>query len=299
MLAAVARGNPRRALVLTGVVLAAGACAGPLPAIARPPTRALDLALPAGALHVTDTGEGEEALVFVHGWLCDGRVFRAQVPALSDVARLVVVDLPGHGGSAAPVGPLTMAGLADAVALALAELGVARAVVVGHSNGSPVALQLARRHPRLVRGLVVIEGALVLMVGDAAARERLLAPFKGEGAAQRALDAARASLSPGRSAAELEDLVAMAAAISTQVMESSLDAAWDPSAWSEERLPVPVLAIMAASPYWSPEYWDRVAAFVPDLEQVTWPGTHLLMLDRPEDVNRAIATFVRRRGLLD
>ncbi len=46
-------------------------------------------------------GSGEPTLVFVHGWSCDSRYWREQVPALSPKHRVVVLDLAGHGHSGA------------------------------------------------------------------------------------------------------------------------------------------------------------------------------------------------------
>ncbi len=44
-------------------------------------------------------GKGEPTLLFVHGWSCDARYWRAQVPVFSKKYRVVVLDLAGHGHS--------------------------------------------------------------------------------------------------------------------------------------------------------------------------------------------------------
>lgn len=44
-------------------------------------------------------GVGEPTLVFVHGWSCDARYWRAQVPVFSKKYRVVILDLAGHGHS--------------------------------------------------------------------------------------------------------------------------------------------------------------------------------------------------------
>ena len=44
-------------------------------------------------------GTGEPALIFVHGWSCDARYWRAQTPHFSGKHRVVFLDLAGHGHS--------------------------------------------------------------------------------------------------------------------------------------------------------------------------------------------------------
>ena len=44
-------------------------------------------------------GAGGPTLVFVHGWSCDSRYWRAQVPVFSKNYRVVTMDLAGHGNS--------------------------------------------------------------------------------------------------------------------------------------------------------------------------------------------------------
>ena len=51
------------------------------------------------AIHYTVLGEGEPALVFVHGWCCDSGYWKEQVPHFSQQYMVVTVDLGGHGES--------------------------------------------------------------------------------------------------------------------------------------------------------------------------------------------------------
>lgn len=69
--------------------------------------------------------------------------------------RLVMLDYPGVGRSGAWRAPRTFAGLADEVARFMTRVGLARADVLGWSMGGFVAQQLAIRHPRRVRRLVL------------------------------------------------------------------------------------------------------------------------------------------------
>jgi pimeloyl-ACP methyl ester carboxylesterase len=106
-------------------------------------------------LRVFEAGEGP-VLVLLHGLGGAASNWLAVAPALAERGRVVVPELPGHGGSSALPAPVaTLDAYADRVAGVLD----APAVVAGHSLGGVVALRLALRHPQLVRGLVLAGSA--------------------------------------------------------------------------------------------------------------------------------------------
>jgi pimeloyl-ACP methyl ester carboxylesterase len=83
-------------------------------------------------------------------------------PLLAGLARdrtVVVADPQGHGRTGDVERPLTYEGLADDGAALLAHLGIPRADAVGFSMGGAVVLQLALRHPDVVRTLTVISAS--------------------------------------------------------------------------------------------------------------------------------------------
>jgi pimeloyl-ACP methyl ester carboxylesterase len=97
-------------------------------------------------------------LLLLHGF--GGAAWNyAELAPLLHGRRLVVPDLPGHGGSS-PLPATTIAGIADVVASLLnGPLLGGRIDVVGHSMGGVVALRLAERHPHLVRRIVLAAAA--------------------------------------------------------------------------------------------------------------------------------------------
>lgn len=106
-------------------------------------------------LRVLEAGEGP-AVALLHGLGGAASNWLAVAPALAGRARVVVPELPGHGGSSALPAPVaTLDAYADRVAGVLD----APAVVAGHSLGGLVALRLALRHPQFVRGLVLAGSA--------------------------------------------------------------------------------------------------------------------------------------------
>ncbi|NBD08403.1 alpha/beta fold hydrolase [Corallococcus silvisoli] len=105
-------------------------------------------------LFALDVGQGHP-VVFLHGGLADHRAALFRVAKLADTHRLLCPDLRGSGRSI-HTGPLSWDRLADDVAALLGHLGVEHAVIGGTSMGSAVALRVALRHPRLLRGLILM-----------------------------------------------------------------------------------------------------------------------------------------------
>jgi len=103
-------------------------------------------------LHVESVGAGPP-LVLLHGFALHGGVFAPVVPALARRHRVHVVDLPGHGHSAA-LPQASLEAVADIVAHAVAEVAP-RAAVLGWSFGGQVALAWAERRPQSVSRLVL------------------------------------------------------------------------------------------------------------------------------------------------
>jgi pimeloyl-ACP methyl ester carboxylesterase len=97
-------------------------------------------------------GEGP-ALLLIHGFGGAAWNFDELVPLLPG-HRLLIPDLPGHGGSGRLPAP-SLAGFADALADVLDAEGIERTDVFGHSLGGVVALRLALRRPERVRRLIL------------------------------------------------------------------------------------------------------------------------------------------------
>jgi pimeloyl-ACP methyl ester carboxylesterase len=119
-------------------------------------------------LAYADYGEGDRALVLVHGLLMNRHMYDHLAPAMASRGfRVVTVDLLGHGASDMPTDmrAYNMSTFADQLAAVIDELGLDRPVVGGTSLGANVSLEMASRHPKAARALFiempVLDNALV------------------------------------------------------------------------------------------------------------------------------------------
>jgi pimeloyl-ACP methyl ester carboxylesterase len=111
-------------------------------------------------LHVVERGAGSP-VVLIHGNTVTHRDFLASglVERLARKHRVILFDRPGYGHSSRPRDRLwTPSAQAKLLHAALGQLGVERAVVVGHSMGAMVALAWALDHPHDVQRLVLLGG---------------------------------------------------------------------------------------------------------------------------------------------
>jgi pimeloyl-ACP methyl ester carboxylesterase len=106
-----------------------------------------------------DRGAGKPPFVFVHGWTCDRSFFAPQAEHFARRHRVVSVDLRGHGKSDKPHGTYPIATYADDIAYIIEQLGLGKAIAVGHSLGGITVLQLAAAHPACVTAIVMVDPA--------------------------------------------------------------------------------------------------------------------------------------------
>jgi pimeloyl-ACP methyl ester carboxylesterase len=102
---------------------------------------------------------GGSPLALVHGAM--GTIdscFANLLPALAAARKVVAIELQGHGHTADAGRPLSYRQMADDTAVLLEALGIGTADLVGYSLGGAVALELAMRHPALVRRVVFAGG---------------------------------------------------------------------------------------------------------------------------------------------
>jgi len=102
-------------------------------------------------LRFSDEGQGN-AIVLLHGYLESIEIWNGFSGELAKKYRVISIDLPGHGKSGVFSKIDTMAVMADSVEHILLELGIGRAVIVGHSMGGYATLAFAEIFPEMITG---------------------------------------------------------------------------------------------------------------------------------------------------
>ena len=247
-------------------------------------------------VHYQSFGAGDEALIFVHGWTVSLDSWRSQLNAFPNL-RVVAVDLPGHGQSDKPQTDYTMEYFARAVEAVMRDAGVKKAVLVGHSMGTPVIRQFYRLFPKKTLALVIVDGALRPMVTKQEMEQftsALRANYKE--AAPKMIDG---MLQPIKDEKLKQDIRAIMLATPEHVALSAMNGMMDETIYTTDKIKVPVLAILAQSPFWKPDTEQFYRTIAPNIDFRMWrDASHFLMMEKPELFNQSIRFFLRINNLL-
>jgi pimeloyl-ACP methyl ester carboxylesterase len=108
-------------------------------------------------LYYGRAGSGAREFLFIPGWCCDHTAFRPQFDHFARTASVTALDLRGCGQSDAPEGGYGIPDFADDLAQLCEAIGIAKPVVVGHSLGGMIAVELGARYPALPSALVLLD----------------------------------------------------------------------------------------------------------------------------------------------
>jgi len=246
-------------------------------------------------LHYVKEGAGDPAFVFVHGWCCDHTYFDPQFERFRSAHTVVSLDLRGCGQSDAPDDGYDIPTLADDVAALCRELGLARPVVVGHSLGGMIAIELAARHPSLPKAIVAVDpGPIDMLPATRNLFEAFIHDLQGPDGTSVRQAYVEAMFLPTDDAAVKKRIVAtMCSAplpIALAVLRGVLD--WN-GVGAIKLCHVPLLVLLSGTGGSNDP--PRLRALKGAVEiGVTVGAGHFIQLEVPDQVNAMIEAFLKR-----
>jgi len=242
----------------------------------------------AGAPETPPSGRLRPAVVLIHGAGGDHTVWGEQLSGLRGAIRLLIPDLSGHGRSAS-TDDASIPAHARVIRELILRTGLIRPLVAGHSMGGGIALQAALDDPGLVGGVLLIASGARLAV---AAR---VFEMIEQDPREAIREIARTAYGPQTPDEMVERGVATLSRSSPAVLTQDFRAcdAFD----VRDRLgslAVPLRILCgSADRLMLPKFAEKLAASVPGAKLRIIAGAgHLLMIERPEEVNRELAGFV-------
>ena len=252
-------------------------------------------------VHYVTVGKGRPTIVLVHCWAGNLGFWREQVPALADKARLVLIDLPGHGQSDKPHTAYTMDFFASAVLAVMKDAQVDKATLIGHSMGGPVICCVYRQAPEKVAALVSVDGLLRRPPGTPGQAAQFVGQFATPDYRENVKKFVGAFFPiPGTEA--LRDRVLSEMLATPQyVMVGAMEGMFGPDQpdWDLKKVPVPVLVINARSPMWNADYESYVHSLSAQADYRRMDGVgHWLMLEKPAEFNAILTELLAKHDLI-
>lgn len=102
-------------------------------------------------------GEGEPALIFVHGWSNNRSIWDSQVSHFSNKYKVVAVDLPGFGKSGNNRESWTISSFGEDIVAVVKKLNLDKVVLVGFSMGGPVVIEAGKKMQDQAAGIVLVD----------------------------------------------------------------------------------------------------------------------------------------------
>ena len=242
-------------------------------------------------------GDAGTPLVLVHGWGSDRHSWRPQLEGEWPGIRLIAIDLIGHGESDAPDLAYTMDDMARSVAAVLDDLGIDRAVLVGHSMGVPVVRQFWHLFRGRTIAIVAVDGHLH-PVPMSAWQEKMLAALKGPGWREAVEQMAGNIPSTPDTQQFVSDFSRSMRRTPQRVLVGTTEAALDPEIWAHYPIDVPLLVITAQSPFGPKDptaYAASVREVAPLAQVHVWnDASHTLTAEHPARFNELVRSFVNR-----
>lgn len=235
-------------------------------------------------------------MVFVHGWSCDARYWRAQLPHFARHHRVAALDLAGHGHSGSARSRYTMKAFGEDVCAVAEAAGGRSVILIGHSMGGSVIAEAARLMPARVIGLIgidTLENIAYPMTQEAF--NEMVAPLKKDfksGVRKFAEEMISSKTDSELREWILSDMSAAPPAVALSAMNEMMSQYISGEAAKIfEEIRIPVVSVMGDQ--WPVNYEaNRRYMFSYDAIVIK-DGDHFLMMNRSDEFNRALESAIR------
>jgi pimeloyl-ACP methyl ester carboxylesterase len=246
------------------------------------------------SLYYEQEGNGEPPLVFIHGWCCNHAFFQPQFDYFRTSHTVTTMDLRGCGSSDQPEGGYDIPTLADDVACLCYELQLSKPIIIGHSLGGMIAIELAARYPLLPRAIVADDpGDIDPLPSASKLYEGLAMQIEGPAGDMVRRAYIEQMLMTDHDAAQKRWIIETMCSVPSQVAAAVLRGvvAWN-GIGAIQLCNVPLLVLRAKTG--GSNAPERLLALKPDIQiGITVGAGHFHQLEAPEQVTPMMEKFIQ------
>jgi pimeloyl-ACP methyl ester carboxylesterase len=251
-------------------------------------------------VHYKVHGDGENTLVFVHGWGCDLKVWDNQFDYFKDNYRLVFIDLPGFGQSDKPQIEYTLDMFAKSVKTVIDELNINRTTLIGHSLGFPVCRQVGRQYPEFNINICNVDGVYLRYPKDSLAyvnykheMSGFVNLFQGKNYNQNVKAFVDQFIKENTPEQAKEYILSTMTQTPQYVGSSTMTNLFHEKYWTEDITTTPTFSVYAQNEELAEDHVEYLKFLFPNTSYYEMDSVgHFLMMEKPLKFNRMLEEFI-------
>jgi len=253
-------------------------------------------------IHYKEYGQGNKTLIFIHGWGCDFNTWKYQFDYFKDQYRLVLIDLPGYGQSDKAERDYTIDFFAQSVLLIINDLEINNPVLIAHSMGLPVAIEVLKQLNHNGAMLCNIDGVYFNFPIDSVENHQykeglngFANMFKGENYKQNVDQFCQGFITETTPAYVSDYILSTMTETPEKIGFQSMKSLINQKYWDKEIINNQTIAIYAKIAELSPDNEKMIRKQFPNLTYIEMDGVnHFLMMEKPMEVNAILKEFMEK-----
>lgn len=251
-------------------------------------------------VHFKEYGQGEKSLIFIHGWGCDLNTWKYQFDYFKDKYHLVFIDLPGYGNSDEVEQDYTIDLFAQSVSEVISNLEIKNPVLVAHSMGLPISIEVLKQLNNENTILVNIDGVYFNFPADSIENNQykeglseFANMFKGENYKQNVAQFCNSFIVETTPEEVSNYIMSTMAETPERVGFQSMKSLIDEKNWDKKTINNQTIAIYAKIAELSPDNETILMKQFPNMTYIEMDGVnHFLMMEKPKEVNEILERYI-------
>jgi pimeloyl-ACP methyl ester carboxylesterase len=253
-------------------------------------------------IHYKEYGQGEKTLIFVHGWGCDLNTWKYQFDYFKDKYHLVLIDLPGFGQSDKVEKDYNIDLFAQSVLGVISDLEIKDPVLVAHSMGLSVAIEVLKQLNAENAILCNIDGVYFDFPADSIENVQYKEGltefanlFSGENYQQNVEQFCHGFIT-GTTPEEVRNyILSTMTETPQQIGYQSMKSLIDQKYWDKEIFNNQTIAIYAKTADLPPDNENILRRQFPGLTYIEMDNVnHFLMMEKPKEVNDILKGYIEK-----